>query len=130
MVNRKTNDRLMTGDSLVTRLRTNVMFTFQRLPHLHSNGLPHSFLCHAPHDEHLSCKVMSHTKMRQTVCAKNISTVNKLVGTSTLINTWCGLTFSRSRAEMSFTFAAPNAVHYNAASVKQVLMVTMVMESC
>merc|ERR1712126_84812 len=25
-----------------------------------------------------------------------------------------------SRAEMSFTFAAPNAVHYNAASVKQV----------
>ena len=29
---------------------------------------------------------------------------------------------------MSFTFAAPNAVHYNAASVKQVLMVTMVME--
>ena len=26
-----------------------------------------------------------------------------------------------SRAEMSFTFAAPNAVHYNAASVKQVL---------
>ena len=29
---------------------------------------------------------------------------------------------------MSFTFAAPNAVHYNAASVKQVLMVAMALK--
>merc|ERR1719391_1538088 len=28
----------------------------ERLPHLQSNGLPHSLLCHAPHDEHLSCQ--------------------------------------------------------------------------
>ena len=124
----KVIDKLMSEGIHCHSPLADARFTFQRLPHLQSNGLPHSLLCHAPHDEHLSCKVMSHTKMRQTVCAKNISTVNKLIGTSTLINTWCGLTFSRSRAEMSFTFAAPNAVHYNAASVKQVLMVAMALK--
>ena len=56
-------------------------------------------------------RMMSTSSVRYLSSLAVLNWINQLI---TIV-----ILYNRS-AEMSFTFAAPNAVHYNAASVKQV----------